>query len=161
MKTTLKALPLVGIILLTAWLPAYATTPTEVSGDFDYEPTIVYDEYRGGNWFVWATDVEEWSGDLDGTATSEYLAIFHRSGVATFSGQGVFVGSVMGSDVGTLEYQITGILKAGATEWEGNFVMGRGTGGLANAHVEGTWWGPGWPGPSPMCSYQGLVHFDP
>jgi hypothetical protein len=161
MKKRLKTLLLVCLVLLTASLPAYATTPAEVSGDFDYLPTIVHDEFRGGNWFVWATDVEWWSGDLVGTATSEYMAVFHRSGAATFSGKGVFEGSVLGSDTGTLEYQITGILQAGATEWQGSFVMGNGTGGLANAHVEGSWWGPGWPNPSPMCSWEGLVHFDP
>jgi hypothetical protein len=161
MKKIPRTLLLVCMVLLAASLPVYATTPTEVSGDFDYEPTIVHDEFRGGNWFVWATDVEWWTGDLEGTATSEYLAIFHRSGVATFSSKGVFEGSVLGSDTGTLEYQLTGILQAGAAEWQGTWWMGNGTGGLENAHAEGTWWGPGWPNPSPMCSWEGLVHFDP
>jgi hypothetical protein len=161
MKKLLLTLVTVCMVLSMASLPAYATTPTDVSGDFDYEPTIVYDEFRGGNWFVWATDVESWTGDLVGTASSEYLAIFHRSGIATFSSKGVFEGQVLGSDTGTLEYQLTGILQRGATEWQGTWWMGNGTGGLANAHAEGTWWGPGWPNPSPMCSWEGLVHFDP
>jgi len=92
------------MVLPLASLPAYAEPPTEVSGDFDYVPTIIHDEFRGGNWIVDATDVETWTGDLVGTATSEYKAIFHRLGVVTFSSKGVFVGSVLGSEEGTLEY---------------------------------------------------------
>jgi hypothetical protein len=161
MKKLLLRLVTVCMVLSIASLPVYGTSPTEVSGDFDYEPTIIHDEFRGDNWFVWATDIEWWTGDLEGTATSEYKVIFHRSGVATFSSKGVFEGSVLGSETGTLEYQLTGILQAGAKEWQGTWWMGNGTDGLENAHGQGTWDGPGWPNPSPMCSYQGQVHFDP
>ncbi len=161
MKKVVLTLLTICMVLPMALLPVYAEPPTEVSGDFDYLPAIIHEEFRGGNRIVDATDVEWWMGDLVGDATSEYKAIFHRSGVATFSSKGVFVGSVLGSDVGTLEIQLTGVLQAGATEWQGTWWMGRGTGGLANAHAGGTWWGPGFGPISPMCSYKGKVHFDP
>jgi hypothetical protein len=161
MKRLLLTLFTVCMVLSMASLPVYATPPTEVSGDFDYEPTIIHDEYRGGNWFVWATDVEWWTGDLVGIATSEYLGISHRSGVVTFSSKGMFEGSVLGSEEGTLEYQLTGVLQAGAEEWQGSWWMGNGTGGLEGAHAQGSWWGPGYGPISPMCSYEGTVHFEP
>jgi hypothetical protein len=161
MKKVVLTLLAICMVLVVASLPVYAEPPIQVSGDFDYLPTIVDERTSGGNWIVDATDVEWWTGDLVGMATSKYKIVFHRSGVATFTSKGQFVGSVLGSEVGTLEYQLTGIMMPGATEWRGSWWMGRGTGALANAHAGGTWWGPGWPNPSPMCSYEGQVHFAP
>ena len=161
MKKMVLLLLAICMLLPLAALPVYAEPPTQVSGDFDYEPTIVGERTSGGNWIVDATDVEWWTGDLEGTATSEYKAVFHRSGVVTFSSKGEFVGSVLGSEEGTLQYQLTGVLQPGATSWQGSWWMGQGTDGLEGAHAGGTWWGPGWPNPSPMCSYEGQVHFAP
>jgi hypothetical protein len=73
----------------------------------------------------------------------------------------MFEGSVLGSEEGTLEYQLTGVLQAGAEEWQGTWWMGNGTGGLEGAHAQGSWWGPGYGPISPMCSYEGTVHFEP
>jgi hypothetical protein len=160
MKKVVLTLLAVCMVLGVASLPVYAEPPIQVSGDFDYEPTVVHQEVRGGNLIVDATDVEWWTGDLVGTASTEYKAFFHRSGVLNFSSKGVFVGSVLGKE-GTLEYQLTGIRQKGATEFQGSWWMGRGTGELANAHAGGTWWGPGYGPISPMCSYEGQVHFDP
>lgn len=158
MRKTLLTVLMVCMLLSLAATPAAAKRPTEVSGTFDYLPTIVDIQNRGGNTIMQATDIEWWTGDLVGAATSEYKAIFHRSGVATFSAKGVFVGSVLGSEEGTLQYQLNGVLQAGATEWQGSWRMGQGTGGLEGIHAGGRWWGPGFPGPSPMCTYEGRVH---
>jgi hypothetical protein len=123
------------LVLPLAALPVYAEPPTQVSGDFDHLPTIVAERTSGGNWIVDATDVEWWTGDLVGTATSEYKIVFHRSGVVTFSSKGEFTGSVLGSEEGTLQYQLTGVLQPGATSWQGSWWMGQGTGGLEGAHA--------------------------
>ena len=155
MKKLLRLLLLVCIVLPMVSLPAYASIPTEVSGTFTYTYECDAQEVLGVNLFVHCTDTEEWTGDLVGTATTEYWVIFHGSGVATFSSKGQFVGSVLGSDVGIAEYQVTGILKARATEWQGTWWMGQGSGGLECVHGEGTWDGAG------PFTYDGLVHFDP
>jgi hypothetical protein len=157
MKKLLLALLLVCMVLPVGSLPVYAEVPTEVSGDFDYYPVCDFPgDILGGNWFLHCTDTENWTGDLVGTATTEYWVIFHRSGVATFSSKGVFEGSVLGSDPGIAVFQLTGILKAGTEEWQGTWRMGQGTDGLENAHGGGTWHGSGF-----SFSYEGLVHFDP
>lgn len=156
MKKLLRLLLLVCMVLPMASLPAYAEVPTEVSGTFTYVPVCEFPgEYLGANWFLHCTDTETWTGPLAGTVTTEYWVIFHGSGVATFSSKGQFVGSVLGSDEGTAEFQVTGILKANADEWQGTWWMGQGSEGLEGVHGEGTWDGLG------VFEYEGLVHFDP
>ena len=156
MKKLLLTLLIVGMVLPVASLAVYAEAPATASGEFTYEfECDLPGEILGGNWFLHCTDIEKWEGDLAGTATTEYWVIFHRSGVATFSSKGVFVGSVPGSDSGTAQFQLTGILKAGATEWEGTWWMGQGAGGLEGVHAEGTWQGSG------RFSYDGRVHVAP
>ena len=150
---------LVCTLLLMASMPAYATRPTIVSGGFDYEYICDWPgELHGGNLFLHCTDTETWQGDLEGTVETEYWVIFYSSGLAIFSAKGTFEGSVLGKD-GSLEYRNTGIFRQGATEWQGTWTMGHGTGGLENAHLQGTWHGPG--DTPPLFSYDGGVHFDP
>jgi hypothetical protein len=156
MKKLLLTLLMAGLVLPVVSLPAYAEVPTEVSGEFSYEYQCEPPELLGGNMFMHCTDTETWTGPLAGTATTEYWVIFHRSGVATFSSKGEFEGTVLGSDTGVAEFQVTGILQPDAAEWRGTWRMGQGTGGLDNVHAKGTWHGAG-----PSFSYDGLVHFDP
>ena len=161
MKKVLVMLLIVGLVLPVASLPVYAEVPIEVEGTFTYEYDCDFPgEVLGGNLFLHCTDRETWMEDeagtaLAGEATTEYWVIFHRSGVATFSSKGVFEGSVLGSESGIAEFQVTGILQAGAGEWQGTWRMGRGTDGLENVHAQGTWHGAG------PFAYDGLVHFDP
>lgn len=156
MKKVLMTLLIVGMVLPIASLLVYAEVPTEALGEFDYVPVCDFPgETLGGNWFLHCTDTEHWTGPLQGTATTEYWVIFHRSGVATFSSKGVFQGTVLGSDPGIAEFQLTGILQAGAAEWQGTWRMGQGTDGLEDVHGGGTWNGAG------PFAYDGLVHFDP
>ena len=156
MKKVLLTLLTVCMVLPMASLPVSAEVPTEVSGDFDYVPVCDFPgETHGGNWFLHCTDTETWAGDLVGTATTEYWVIFHRSGVVTFSSKGVFDGLVKGKGPGIAEFQLTGILQAGATEWQGTWRMGQGTDLLVNVHAGGRWHGIG------PFAYDGLVHFDP
>ena len=156
MKKLLLTLLLVCLVLPVASLPVYATTPTEVSGTFTYGFDCDAPEPLGVNLFLHCTDNETWTGPLEGTATTEYWLIWNtRSEVMVFSSKGEFDGSVLGSGPGVAEFQLTGILKAGAEEWQGTWWMGQGSEGLENVHGEGTWDGLG------VFEYEGLVHFDP
>lgn len=157
MKRLLLTLTLVCMLLLTASMPAYATPPTVVSGGFDYTYDCPYNEWRGGNLFLWCTEEVTYTGPIEGVQKDEYVVIFHASGLATFSSKGQFEGSVLGKE-GTLETQATGILLPGATGWKGTVSMQRGTGDLANAHVQGKWHETGG---TPQFTYDFLVHFDP
>ncbi|MGD8465901.1 MAG: hypothetical protein PVI09_18720 [Anaerolineae bacterium] len=159
MKKVLMSLLLVCMVLAVASLPVYASKPTRVSGGFGYVPVCPEIEFLGGNTFMYCEDTEDWDGGLVGTATTKYWVIFHGElgeGPATFSSKGQFVGSV-GEDgeQGTAEFQVTGILKAGAEQWQGTWWMGQGTEGLENVHAQGTWEGSG------PFTYEGLVHFAP
>lgn len=164
MKKLLRLLLLICTILPMASLPAYAEVPTEVSGTFTYLPDCT-EEIRGVNLFLHCTDIEWWTGDLDGEALTEYWAKFYPSGAATFSSKGVFYGSVLGSAPGTAVFEVTGISQAGTDQWQGTWRIGQGSEGLENVHGQGTWYGPEPPTPPPgedyTFPYDGLVHFDP
>lgn len=160
MKKALLALLLVCAVLPLAFLPVYATPPTDVSGIFDLiEVTYTRFQTAGPNTFIYGTDVEEWQGGLDGEGQTEWV-VGVVGGVMTFSSIGVFEGTVLGSDFGTMEYRLTGQIPPGGTEWYGQWVILGGTGGLANVHGQGVWWGPGY-GNEPDHWYSGQVHFDP
>jgi hypothetical protein len=157
------------MVLPMASLPAYAEIPTEVHGNFTYEPACAFPgEALGVNLFVPCTDTETWTepldgtpttGYVDGTAWTEYWLIWNtRSEVLVFSSQGEFDGSVLGSDRGIAEVRLTGISKDGAKQWQGTWLIGQGSGGLEGVHGEGTWYGPDDEG---RFTYDGLVHFDP
>ena len=160
MKKLLLTLLLVCMVLLMASLPVYAAPPTEVSGIFDIEVTVTGSRLAGPNMFIYGTDVEDWQGHLTGVGETEWVVRAYASGRATFSSQGVFTGTVLGSETGTMEYRLTGRIPPGGGDWYGQWVILGGTGGLANVHGQGIWYGPGF-GYDPDHWYEGQVHFDP
>lgn len=161
-KVLLLTLLTVCMVLPMGSLPVYATPPTEVSGIFDMAViTVTGSRTAGPNTFIYGTDVEVWQDDLVGVGKTEWVVrMVHASGVVTFSSLGVFTGTVLGSDEGTMEYRLTGQIPPGGGDWYGQWVILGGTGGLANVRGQGTWWGPGM-GFDPDHWYEGQVHFDP
>lgn len=163
MKKLLFTLLLAVAVLSMASLPAYADKPTEVSGHFDYLvdfPSIVI-RTAGPNQFLYASDQEWWVGDIEGyVPETEFVVRTNASGLSTFQSLVEFEGTVLGSEPGTLQILLLGKQEAGEW-WYGTWVILSGTGGLANAHGEGVWYGPGMLDPGPDCWYEGQVHFDP
>lgn len=154
-------------LFIMSSLPAAAQDPepltVPVSGTFDYTPTIVVWEDVGGTSYIETTEVEVWSGDISGTGSSQDRIVISPSGawegwILTAFDE-VAIGDRMGSMV-TLSYWKR---LAGTAEWQGEWVILRGTGDLENAHGGGTAWGPGFnpedPEASPDIYYQGEVIF--
>ena len=151
--------------------PAHATTPTYVEGYFDYIVTSAVMRFVDGNTFIYATEYEVWEGDFCGTANAVFMVIVFSSGFWYVWLRSHFEGSVDGK-CGTMVIQLVGkgtYLDEDEEEffWYGHWVIISGTGGLANIHGRGTWWGPGWegegaviPGDRPDIFYEGEIHFD-
>ena len=161
MKKVLLTLLTVCMVLPMASLPVYATPPTEVSGIFDVDVTVTGIRNAGPTLFIYGTDEEWWQGGLDGyVAETEWVVRAYASGRATFRSRYVFEGTVLGSETGTMEMQLLGQQSAPGEWWYGTWEILGGTGGLANVHGQGVWWGPGM-GNDPDHWYEGQVHFDP
>lgn len=77
-----------------------------------------------------------------------------------------FPGPALESQPGTLKFVMVGkgqLTPGGPTDqymW-GQWVIVSGTGGLANVHGRGTWWGPGMNEEGADLWYDGDVHFHP
>lgn len=160
MKKVVVALMLVCMVLPMAFLPAYATPPTRVSGIFDIEVTIEDMRVDGTDLFFYGTDEEWWQEDIEGyVPETEWVVRVDASGSATYKSRFVFEGTVLDSEPGTMEMQLVG-KQAPGEDWYGTWVILGGDGGLAGVHGQGVWWGPGM-GHDPDHWYEGKIHFDP
>jgi hypothetical protein len=161
MKKVLLTLLTVCMVLPMVSLPLYATPPTEVSGIFDIDVTVMGSRFAGPNMFIYGTDEEWWQGHLEGyVAETEWVVRMYASGRATFRSRYVFEGTVLGSETGTMEMQLVGEQSAPGEWWYGTWVILGGADGLANVRGQGVWYGPGM-GYDPDHWYEGQVHFDP
>lgn len=162
MKKLLVTTLLAVCLLSAASLQAYAETPTEVFGYFDYEivDSSVVMRIAGPNTFMYASDTETWAGDIEGyVPETEFVVRIAASGRWTFQSLMQFEGTVLGNP-GTMQILLTGTLAAPGEWWYGQWVILSASGGLAGVHGQGTWYGPG-TGNDPDCWYEGRVHFDP
>ncbi len=151
----------IALLMLT---PAHATPPTTLTGTAK-TLTFVTTETRtaDGNTFLSATITGVLSGGLEGTDVGTNDIIILSSGQVILRADVTFTGTVNGSGPGTAS--ITSIAQGtmvsgggGDVAFQGQFVIGNGTGGLAGLHGEGTvQHSPG----SVGSTYSVLVHFDP
>jgi hypothetical protein len=160
MKKTLLVLLVVFVILSTLSIPAYAKRPIDVSGTLDYTFEILNMREANGNTFLYATEHEDWAGDFTGEGDSVFRVGMFSSGFWNVWLRCEFTGTVLGDKEGTLVIQMVG-KKPSDGDWYGQWVILSGAGDLANAHGQGTWWGPGFGDYSPMIRYSGQVHFGP
>jgi uncharacterized surface protein with fasciclin (FAS1) repeats len=131
------------LVLVLSALPASAFvdegSTTTVAGSFVYAPTPVFQWSQGNYAFMYGTDTAVWEGDLTGTSTEDYVAVIHSSGYAIYHGTVTFTGSLAGRE-GTLEILFEGTTPGPFDQWSGTWEVTGGTGELANAHGEGTFW---------------------
>jgi hypothetical protein len=154
---------LVCMLLPVASAPVYASESVEVSAEIDYwfQPTAI--RQAGPNMFMDAVEQEVYRGDMEGTGNSVFTVGMFRDFWTVWL-RSEFEGVIDGRE-GTLVMQLVGKKPVGE-DWYGTWVIISGTGELANAHGEGSWWGPGYrsdektPG-DPDCYTLGLIHFDP
>lgn len=102
-------------------------------------------------------DVHELTGSLEGRMIEEGTLVLDTcTGEGFFSVAADFVGSVLGSELGTARMTVQGKLHSFAIIDDGHFVLSHGTGGLAGVHVVGKFQytlGAG-------GTYGGRAHFD-
>jgi hypothetical protein len=85
-------------------------------------------------------DVHELSGDMEGLITIvETLTFDIDTGDGFLTGEGTFVGTVLGSDPGTLTMKYHGELESFVFVEDGHLVLSRGEDGLAGVHVVVSW----------------------
>jgi hypothetical protein len=164
MKKSLLMLLVVCILLPAASMTAHATPPVDVSGNLDYWFEVTGMREADGNTFLYATEHEDWQGDLAGTGDSEFRVGMFAAGFWNVWLRCEFSGTVDGKE-GSLEIQFVG-KKPLDGDWHGQWVILSGSGDLANAHGRRTWWGPGYRSDDkdpddPDCYYSGQIHFDP
>lgn len=167
-KRVLVLIALMAVLLLVAG-PAYAKPPIAASGTWCYTPSIAgIPRLAGGNTFLEATSVGRWEGTFVGVSSSVYAVVMHEVVSPTVTGswnaQGLvtFVGTV-GDKSGTLVMRFLGSRPDASAEWEGKWVILRGTDELVNLRGQGTWWGLGAPAPEQegCVWYSGKIHFEP
>jgi len=172
---------LIGCALLSmAPMAAHASPPTEVSGEITYvahfkvhddsgqcvPPTGPEDtrppciKIADSNTFAETFEEAAYTGGLVGISTNNCKVVIHSSGAWFYTSVVSFTETVDGK-TGTLQIQMVG--KKPQDIWYGHWVILGGTGELATLRGQGTWFGPGAPGPDVegTVSYEGQIHFDP
>jgi hypothetical protein len=137
--------------------PAQATSPTNVSGTWDWDNlTWVTEKMAGGNEIFSGTEATArtgWSGSFEGDSFDTFSGVFHRSGVLTATLLVYFDGSVLGRS-GTMTMHVT-CLGAPDGGFGGSWVIKDGAGGLEGLHGQGRWgaWG------GELVEYMGSVQW--
>lgn len=169
MKRRLATLVAAVMILSALVMPAQAGPPMNAEGLWQYVPYILDARMAGGTTFLTTYEEGVWTdisptlpGTFQGTSTEDGKVVIHRSGAWSFNAIVSFEGTVDGKE-GTLEMSVGGDRPDGSADWEGRWVILSGTGELATLRGQGTWWGPGSPGPgeSGDIYYAGRFHFEP
>jgi hypothetical protein len=182
MRKMLVVAVTVVVILSVLPISASAHPPTPVEGVWKYLPYFKVKndagecvkpeegdtrplcvKAAGGNQFVQTYEDGWWTGGFVGTSVDHGRVTIHRSGHWHFKAMVYFEGQVRGKK-GTLEMSVVGDRPDASAEWEGRWVILRGTGELASLRGQGTWWGPGWlgdPNVPGIIDYEGQVHFAP
>jgi len=161
MRKILSAALLMCIVALlsTLSIPAvHATPPTTASGDWTYTPTIIDERWADGNLFRYGEEDSVWHGTFEGESDDVFTVVIHPSGFRNVKGLIYFTGTVPGltGESGSLVIRFVGEGTPPPVTWSGEWVILRGTGGLANLRGQGIWWGP----PRDV-DYLGQIHFEP
>lgn len=159
---------LTAVALIVLVMPASATQPTAVSGEY----TFIYEnaEMReaGQNCFIEVDATYPFTGDLVGTATAHFSAISHGpcataapfANRETLHANGTFTGAVLGKE-GTFDFVYEGQsrpVQPGQDALDARFIVLSGTGDLEDLHgfLEASY-NLG----NSYDTYTGQMHFDP
>ena len=154
----------VGLMLV---LPTFAQDDAQpevevfpISGTIIYSPPellslLVID----GETYADVTDVGEWAGDIVGTESNNYRAMFEASGAGTAPVLAEIEGTVLGEYEGSMVVWSQWKRVSETSEWHAEWWILSGTGDLANVFGRGFIWGPGESGLD--YEYSGTVFFAP
>ena len=151
------------IVLLSALaIPVSAQPAKNAAGLWQYQPFIEEMRFADGNTFLKTTENGIWTGTFSGNSTEDGKVVIHSSGAWSFKGIVSFEGEVNGT-AGKLTMRVVGSRPDELTDWMGKWVILSGTDELSALRGQGTWWGPGAPGPGSWGNiyYAGNIHFEP
>jgi hypothetical protein len=163
MKRMLLTLLTLSVILSMLSVPALAGPPTAAEGLWQYKPTILDERVADGNIFLETSEEGIWTGTFEGESTEAGHVVIHSSGFWSFRAIVSFSEVTVDDKTGTLEMSVVGKRPDAGSDWQGRWVILGGTGELATLRGQGTWWGPGAPGPGEWgdIPYAGQIHFEP
>jgi hypothetical protein len=162
-KSSLTLMVILTVVLMsTMILPVQAKHAENAVGLWQYQPFIEDMRIADGNTFLKTTENGLWFGTFSGTSTEDGKVVINSSGVWSFKGIVSFEGEVDGK-AGKLTMRVVGSRPDVLTDWEGKWVILRGTNELTNLRGQGIWWGPGASGPGSWGDiyYSGNIHFEP
>jgi hypothetical protein len=104
-----------------------------------------------------------WTGTFEGISTEDGKVVIHCSGAWSFNAIVSFSELTVDGRTGTLKMSVVGKRPDENADWAGKWVILSGTGELTDLRGQGTWWGPGAPGPEEWGDiyYAGNYHFRP
>lgn len=144
----------VAVSVALAAAPASATPPSPVTGTFAVVTAMTTStRTAGGNTFVTLTWTAVVSGTFAGTTADEVLLVMHANGTTSLRGEGTCVCTIEGRS-GTFDYRFRGS-EIFPTSGSGTYVVGHGTGDLADLHAEAPFSGDFF-----VASLGGRYHFD-
>ena len=161
-KLIMLTVLVVGMMFALA-TSAAAGPPTAAEGLWRYQPAILEMETRGCNTFLTTSEDGVWTGTFDGVSTEDGRVVIHCNGRWSFHAIANFSAVAVDGREGTLVMSVNGSRPDEEADWTGRWVILSGTGELENLRGQGTWWGPGAPGPGEWGDiyYAGKVHFEP
>jgi hypothetical protein len=160
-KILLTVLALALVLLATPYIGnAYAKPPEAVAGEIVLTSVVLSEPPRpageSDNTILRLDILEEWSGDIEGTATTEASWIVHNSPYTNPDAWVNVHAIITFSDVTVLDRSGTLTIKIDVEGTEAHWTIMGGTGELANVRGQGK----GSIATEPF-TYTGLVHFDP
>ncbi len=163
MKRMLLKLVTLSAILAMVSVPVLAGPPTAAEGLWQYKPTIDGIREADGNTFLKTSEEGKWTGTFTGDSTEDGHVVIYSTGFWSFRATVSFSQVTVDEKSGTLEMRVVGSRPDAGSDWQGFWVILSGTGELATLRGQGTWWGPGAPGPGEWGDiyYGGQIHFEP
>ena len=161
-KLFMLSVLVVGMMFALA-TSAAAGPPALAEGLWQYQPSILEAETRGCNTFLTTFENGLWTGTFEGVSTEEGRVVIHCNGKWTFNAIAHFSSVTVDGRAGTLVMSVNGSRPNELADWTGRWVILSGTAELEHLRGQGTWWGPGAPGPGEWGDiyYSGNVHFAP
>ena len=151
------------LLLLVLAVPAIAAPPQEAEGLWRYQPFILEVREDGCNTYLKTFENAVWTGTFDGNSTEDGRVWIRCNGAWDFKSVVTFEQVTVDGKTGALKMLAYGSRPDGNADWFGYWEIKRGTGELANLQGQGTWEGPGAPGPGEWGDifYYGEISFDP
>lgn len=151
------------IIIAVVLFPvaAYASPPTAASGTLENPISVPVDmRQANGNTIITEIEYADIHGTMEGSYILEFRAVIHGNGKLNMHGISTIDPCTVNGDTGTIIMSLTGtgfMSSPVSGALQGEWVIIKGTGELANLHGQGTFTAEVGVG----GTYSGQIHFDP